>query len=91
MLLLTDWTFEEPMSVFRNLKPWKAITTSKSARLLIFRRCTRKGFSQTAEMRGMWAQMRMSSRDIADVTGSTYTYLLNGHSPGKLERAVQGR
>ncbi|BBI76150.2 hypothetical protein HAALTHF_53140n [Vreelandella aquamarina] len=25
--------------------------------------------------------MRMSSRDIADVTGSTYTYLLNGHSP----------
>ncbi|MEC7295814.1 MAG: copper resistance system multicopper oxidase, partial [Pseudomonadota bacterium] len=40
-----------------------------------------KGFSQTAEMRGMWAKMRMSSRDIADVTGSTYTYLLNGHSP----------
>ena len=29
----------------------------------------------------MWAKMRMSSRDIADVTGSTYTYLLNGHSP----------
>ena len=26
----------------------------------------------------MWGRMRMSPRDIADVTGSTYTYLMNG-------------
>ncbi|MFN2100815.1 copper resistance system multicopper oxidase [Altererythrobacter sp. MF3-039] len=35
----------------------------------------------TGEMRRMWAQMRMNPRDIADVTGATYTYLINGHGP----------
>ena len=35
----------------------------------------------TAEDRRMWAQMRMPATDIADVTGSTYTYLVNGRGP----------
>jgi CopA family copper-resistance protein len=35
----------------------------------------------TAEDRRMWAQMRMPATDIADVTGSTYTYLANGRGP----------
>jgi FtsP/CotA-like multicopper oxidase with cupredoxin domain len=29
----------------------------------------------------MWNDMRMSDRDISDVTGYTYTYLMNGNSP----------
>jgi CopA family copper-resistance protein len=29
----------------------------------------------------MWAEMRMPPTDIADVTGSTYTYLVNGRGP----------
>lgn len=29
----------------------------------------------------MWAEMRMMPTDILDVTGSTYTYLANGHGP----------
>lgn len=29
----------------------------------------------------MWGEMRMNPTDIADVTGLTYTYLFNGHSP----------
>ncbi|QJX02706.1 hypothetical protein HML84_15640 [Alcanivorax sp. IO_7] len=29
----------------------------------------------------MWNTMRMSQSDLADVTGYTYTYLLNGRSP----------
>src|SRR3546814_18440259 len=29
----------------------------------------------------MWAGMRMDPTDIADVTGATYTYLVNGHGP----------
>lgn len=33
--------------------------------------------------RRMWKRMRMDPTDIADVTGSTYTYLVNGH--GSLE------
>ena len=35
----------------------------------------------SAEDRRMWAEMRMPATDIADVTGSTYTYLANGHGP----------
>lgn len=35
----------------------------------------------SAEDRRMWAQMRMPATDIADVTGSTYTYLANGRGP----------
>lgn len=35
----------------------------------------------TAADRQMWAQMRMPATDIADVTGSTYTYLVNGRGP----------
>ena len=31
--------------------------------------------------RRMWAGMRMMPTDIADVTGSTYTSLMNGHAP----------
>ncbi|WP_386080994.1 copper resistance system multicopper oxidase [Vreelandella sp. F11] len=81
VLLLTDWTFEDPMSVFRNLKTMEGYYNFQERTIADFFADVReKGFAQTAEMRGMWAQMRMSSRDIADVTGSTYTYLLNGHS-----------
>ncbi|SEK72127.1 copper resistance system multicopper oxidase [Halomonas daqiaonensis] len=82
VLLLTDWTFEEPTSVFRNLKTAEGYYNFQERTIADFFADVReKGFDATAEMRGMWAKMRMSSRDIADVTGSTYTYLLNGHSP----------
>ena len=38
------------------------------------------GLSETLSDRAMWGEMRMSPRDIADVTGSTYHFLINGHS-----------
>ncbi|WP_271078845.1 copper resistance system multicopper oxidase [Aurantiacibacter sp. MUD61] len=37
--------------------------------------------SMSLEDRLMWGAMRMNPRDISDVTGSTYTYLINGHGP----------
>ena len=84
VLLLTDWTFEDPMTVFRNLKTAEGYYNFQERTVAdFFADVRKKGFAATAEMRGMWARMRMSSRDIADVTGSTYTYLLNGHSPGE--------
>ncbi|GEK46807.1 copper oxidase [Bisbaumannia pacifica] len=82
VLLLTDWTFEEPMAVFRNLKTAEGYYNFQERTVADFFADVReRGFAATAEQRGMWARMRMSSRDIADVTGSTYTYLINGHSP----------
>jgi CopA family copper-resistance protein len=38
------------------------------------------GKDQSAADRRMWGKMLMDPTDISDVTGSTYTYLINGHS-----------
>ncbi|WP_152434144.1 copper resistance system multicopper oxidase [Erythrobacter sp. THAF29] len=35
----------------------------------------------SGEQRRMWGSMRMNPRDISDVTGLTYTYLINSHGP----------
>jgi CopA family copper-resistance protein len=39
------------------------------------------GRDQTEDERRQWAKMRMDPADIADVTGSTYTFTVNGHGP----------
>ena len=39
------------------------------------------GLAATWQDRQMWNQMRMSQRDLSDVTGYTYTYLMNGQTP----------
>jgi CopA family copper-resistance protein len=39
------------------------------------------GRDQTFTDRLDWGLMRMDPTDISDVTGSTYTYLINGHGP----------
>jgi CopA family copper-resistance protein len=39
------------------------------------------GRDQTAKDRLDWGKMRMDPTDISDVSGSTYTYLVNGHGP----------
>jgi CopA family copper-resistance protein len=42
-----------------------------------------KGLSRTWTDRKMWNVMRMSDRDLSDVTGYTYTYLMNGQTPAR--------
>jgi FtsP/CotA-like multicopper oxidase with cupredoxin domain len=39
------------------------------------------GLKPTISNRMMWGRMNMSPTDIADVTGATYTYLMNGNTP----------
>ncbi len=39
------------------------------------------GRDQSARERREWGAMRMDPTDVADVTGSTYTFLVNGHGP----------
>ncbi|MBB5712608.1 copper resistance system multicopper oxidase [Sphingomonas xinjiangensis] len=39
------------------------------------------GRDQPPAERLMWGKMRMDPTDVSDVTGSTYTYLVNGHGP----------
>ncbi len=39
------------------------------------------GRDQSTAERAEWGKMRMDPADVSDVTGSTYTYLANGHGP----------
>ena len=39
------------------------------------------GRDQPLKERLEWGRMRMDPTDVSDVTGSTYTYLINGHGP----------
>src|SRR5205807_1362855 len=41
----------------------------------------KKGLAATVADRLEWGKMRMSPTDILDVSGATYTYLINGHGP----------
>jgi CopA family copper-resistance protein len=82
-VVLSDWSFEDPETIFRKINlmghyynfqrrtVWDFIDDVKE-----------RGFLDTAADRAAWGKMRMSPVDLADVTGYTYTYLMNGHSPG---------
>ena len=78
-IILSDWTFEDPDTVFRNLKVAEGFYNYQKRTIFeTFEDVRQQGLEKTWKQREMWGQMRMSPRDIADVTGSTYTYLMNG-------------
>jgi L-ascorbate oxidase len=75
VLVLSDWSPTSPHTQLRKLKAmggyynWQRQTV---AGLLA-------GKDQSLKERLEWAAMRMDATDIADVTGATYSYLVNGH------------
>ncbi len=79
---LSDWTDEDPMRVLAKLKVqgdyynFNQLTVGD-----FFRDVSREGLKTTLDKRKMWQQMRMSPTDLADISGYTYTYLLNGTTP----------
>ena len=78
VVVLSDWSFLHPHELFRKLKVDAGHFNRQKqtvAGLL-------KGQDQSLKDRIAWAKMRMDPTDIADVTGSVYTYLVNGHGPG---------
>ena len=82
VILLSDWTDENPERVFAKLKK-QADYYNYNKRTLgdFFRDVRERGFRQTVAERQMWGEMRMNPTDIADVNGSTYTFLMNGAAP----------
>ncbi|WOJ97071.1 copper resistance system multicopper oxidase [Congregibacter brevis] len=82
VVLLSDWTFEDPHRVFAKLKKMSDNYNFQQRTVGEFYRDSRtRGLKNTFDERLMWGEMRMNAADIADVTGSTYTYLINGHGP----------
>jgi len=82
VVLLSDWTDGNPETIFRNLKAQSDYYNYHRLTLPNFVSAAAKdGFGPTVSQRLPWARMNMSPTDISDVTGATYTYLVNGHAP----------
>lgn len=82
VIVLSDWTFEDPHRVFANLKKMSDIYNFQQRTVSdFFDQVKADGLDRALSERMMWGAMRMNPTDIADVTGATYTFLINGHGP----------
>lgn len=82
VVLLSDWSDESPDTIFRHLlKQGDYYNYQEPTLLELLRDIRHDGFEAALAKREMWNRMRMSPSDLADVSGHTYTYLMNGNSP----------
>jgi CopA family copper-resistance protein len=80
--MLSDWTFEDPHAVLMKLKKQSDYYNFQQRTIGdFFRDVSEKGWRATISDRLTWGRMRMDPTDILDVTGYTYTYLINGLPP----------
>ncbi len=81
-IVLSDWSFEDPEVIFRNINLMGHYYNVQQRTVWDFLADAEKnGLTSTWKRRMAWARMRMNPVDLADVTGATYTYLINGKSP----------
>ncbi|MHA6557890.1 copper resistance system multicopper oxidase [Pseudomonas alliivorans] len=82
VVMLTDWTDEDPTRLMKKLKKQSDYYNQNKRTVGDFiKDVSDKGWSKTVADRAMWAQMQMDPTDLADVSGATYTYLMNGQAP----------
>ena len=82
VLVLSDWSDEKPERIYAKLKKLSHYYNRRERTVgELLDEIRRKGVARTWADRAMWNQMRMSDRDISDVTGYTYTFLMNGQPP----------
>jgi CopA family copper-resistance protein len=82
VILLSDWTDADPERIFATLKKRSDyFNFGKRTVSDFFEDVSKAGWDATLAERRMWAQMRMNPTDLADVSGYSYTYLMNGVAP----------
>jgi CopA family copper-resistance protein len=82
VVMLSDWSDERPDTIVSNLKfQSDYYNFHQRTAGTFFDDVAQKGFAETVADRLEWGRMRMSPTDILDVSGATYTYLINGHPP----------
>lgn len=82
VVMLSDWTDEDPARVLSKLKKQSDYYNFHKRTVGDFvDDVSKMGWSAALADRKMWAQMKMSPTDLADVSGYTYTYLMNGQAP----------
>ncbi|UTL83659.1 copper resistance system multicopper oxidase [Pseudomonas putida] len=82
VVMLSDWTDANPAQVLSKLKKQSDYYNFHKRTVGDFvADVSEKGWSGAVADRKMWAEMKMSPTDLADVSGYTYTYLMNGKAP----------
>ena len=82
VVLLSDWTFEDPHDVLARLKAMPDYYNYSQPTVGdLFETAREQGWTAALKERLAWNEMRMNPTDIADVTGATYSYLMNGQHP----------
>ena len=82
VVMLSDWTDEDPGRVLAKLKKQSDYYNHHKRTVGDFiDDVSQKGWSATVANRKMWAEMKMNPTDLSDVSGDTYTYLMNGQAP----------
>jgi CopA family copper-resistance protein len=82
VVLLSEWTDEDPRRIFAKLKKQSDYYNFHQRTVGDFFRDARdRGLRSTIADRAGWGEMRMKPTDLADVSGYTYTYLMNGTAP----------
>jgi CopA family copper-resistance protein len=79
VLVLSDWTSLNPMTILKKLKSNASYFNFQKRTVSdFFTDISKMGLGKTLSNRFEWDKMRMDPTDLADVTASTYTYLMNG-------------
>ncbi|MES2896748.1 MAG: copper resistance system multicopper oxidase [Pseudomonadota bacterium] len=77
VVVLSDYSFMHPHVMMRKLKAHAGYFNQQKQTVAGLMR----GKDQPLKDRVEWSKMLMDPTDILDITGSTYTYLINGHGP----------
>lgn len=89
VVTLSDWSDEKPESIYRKLKVMGDYYNFNQRTVGdFFSEVKEKGFLNAFNSRKMWNNMSMTDRDLSDVTGYTYTYLMNGNNPATQFKAL---
>jgi len=82
VVMLNDWTDMDPERIFTVLKKRSDYFNFHQPTVSEFLRDTSTmGLAGALRERSMWNRMRMNPRDLIDVGGFAYTYLMNGATP----------
>ncbi|GKT12067.1 MAG: hypothetical protein ISEC1_P1041 [Thiomicrorhabdus sp.] len=89
VIQLSDWSDTDPETIYANLKKMGDYYNFSQRTVGDFwGEWQTHGFVKAWDRRKMWNNMKMTDRDLSDVSGATYTYLMNGLSPNAHWRTV---
>ena len=82
VVMLSDWTDEDPMRIISKLKTQSNYYNHNQPNAADFMRdVVKDGWRSALDKRQMWNEMRMSPTDLADLSAHTLTFLMNGQTP----------